>query len=206
MVRGATSSMWDLCSVACRESASNGHKSATPVFAYLLPELENIDAALAALTLSGASVACVAPCLSAASVHIDRRPSMHSPAHPVELKPLLANVKACVSYGAEGTVATFLLAGVQKLLMPAYSESYLAARRVLDFGAGVPLCGAQSAQTIATALRSLVDDDGTGARARSFAHTHCGLGPDRSAEHVVVLAKAALEGPTRGNFEQSRYI
>ena len=65
---------------------------------------------------------------------------------------------ACVSYGAEGTVATFLLSGVPQLISPWHVEAHMAARRVEALGAAVALRGEAALQGIETSLEQVFKD------------------------------------------------
>jgi UDP:flavonoid glycosyltransferase YjiC (YdhE family) len=73
----------------------------------------------------------------------------------VDLNSLAPDADACVSYGAEGTVATFLLAGVPQLISPWHVEAHMAASRIEALGAAVVLRGKQTAESVTEALRRL---------------------------------------------------
>ncbi len=106
------------------------------VFACLRPDTAHGDAILAALARSGAAVVCFAPGFTKERLAPFGGPNLRFTAKPVDLKPLAASADLCVSYGAEGTVATFLLAGVPQLLSPRHVEAHLAARRALATSCG----------------------------------------------------------------------
>jgi UDP:flavonoid glycosyltransferase YjiC (YdhE family) len=55
---------------------------------------------------------------------------------PISLQSLL-DADLCITYGAEGTMMRFLMAGVPQLISPWHVEALLIARRIEDSGLGV---------------------------------------------------------------------
>jgi UDP:flavonoid glycosyltransferase YjiC (YdhE family) len=112
-------------------------------------------------------------------------------ARPVDLTHLSAAADAYVSYGAEGTIATFLLAGVAQLISPWHAEAHMAARRIEALGAATVLRGAQDAQSISRALAHACTDAQLQQSARAFASRHRNLDFNRIAQQVVEIVEAA---------------
>lgn len=160
------------------------------IFACLRPSTKSVEAILGGLRQSGASVICFAPGFAKGNLESFGDPSMRFVSSPVDLKPLLETADACVSYGAEGTVASFLLAGVPQLLSPKTAEAQMAARRIEEMGAGLVLHGAQTAQGVAMMLERVVGDGRCKAQARVFAESHRDFDPKRAADEVVDLLRA----------------
>jgi UDP:flavonoid glycosyltransferase YjiC (YdhE family) len=73
----------------------------------------------------------------------------------VDLTSLACDADVCVSYGAEGTMATFLFAGVPQLISPGHVEAHMAALRIEALGAAVALRGMQTSHSVTEALERL---------------------------------------------------
>jgi UDP:flavonoid glycosyltransferase YjiC (YdhE family) len=138
------------------------------IFACLRPDTHQVDAILTALHSSHASVICFAPGFSAARLRPFAGKRMQFVTRPVDLGHLVTNADLCVSYGAEGTIMTFLLAGVPQLISPSHVEAHLLARRVEALGDGVVLRGSQTPGTVAEALTKLTSDHDLVNSARRF--------------------------------------
>lgn len=164
------------------------------IFACLRPDTEHADAILAALAQSRAAVVCFAPGFSRERLRPHGRPHLRIATRPVDLKPLAASADLCVSYGAEGTVATFLLAGVPQLLAPRHVEAHMAARRIEALGAAMVLRGAQTAEGVGTAMAQLTRQPDHKRRAAAFAEEHKGFDPATAADEAVGLLETAAGG------------
>lgn len=163
------------------------------IFACLRPDTQNVEAILGGLAASGANVVCVAPGFTSGQLAPFRTPKMHFSAQPVLLQPLLQDADVCVSYGAEGTVATFLLAGVPQLLAPHHVEAQMAARRIEEWRAGLVLRGAQTVQSVAMMLDRLIAESCYAQRARDFSQQYGGFDAALTAKSVVELLESVLE-------------
>ncbi|MGH3429006.1 MAG: glycosyltransferase, partial [Mycobacteriales bacterium] len=124
------------------------------VFAYLRPEMAEFKTILASLAGMAASILCVVPGVAGTTLVPYQRPHIRFSSQPLNLSSL-SSAHACLSYAAEGTVASFLLKGVPQLLIPHYIEGQLTARRVEELGAGIVLRGAQTAAGISSMLGRL---------------------------------------------------
>jgi UDP:flavonoid glycosyltransferase YjiC (YdhE family) len=125
------------------------------IFACLRPDTANVEAILEALHASQAAVMCFTPGFAAAQLQRYASSRMKLTSRLVDLNSLAPDADACVSYGAEGTVATFLLAGVPQLISPWHVEAHMAASRIEALGAAVVLRGKQTAESVTEALRRL---------------------------------------------------
>jgi UDP:flavonoid glycosyltransferase YjiC (YdhE family) len=163
------------------------------VFACLRPDTQHAEALLQALAQSDASVICFAPGFSQQQLACYGRPNLTFTQQPVQLAPLASSADACVSYGAEGTTARFLLAGVPQLFSPKHVEARMAARRIAALGAAVVLREQHSAQDVAGALDHLLTDGQFRAQAMTFAQKYPGFDSEKAAE----VATAVIEGLLR---------
>jgi UDP:flavonoid glycosyltransferase YjiC (YdhE family) len=114
----------------------------------------------------------------------------------VDIRRLAADADACVSYGAEGTIATFLLAGVPQLLSPRRAEAQMAARQIEALGAAIVLSETQTAQSVTDSLQRVCKPllkQG----AIEFARGRRDYRPDEVADHIADQLEAALTGQQR---------
>jgi len=101
---------------------------APKIFACLRPDTNNVQAILGALGAVDARVVCVASGFTRAQLQSFANPNVRFSLGPVDLDPLL-DADLCITYGAEGTMMRFLMAGVPQLISPWHVETYMAARR-----------------------------------------------------------------------------
>lgn len=129
---------------------------ALKIFACLRPDTSNVQAILGALGAVDARVVCVASGFSRAQLQrFAKRHIRFCPA-PVDLDALL-DADLCITYGAEGTLLRFLMAGVPQLISPWHVETYMAARRIEENGLGARIperCNPESATAIIGASAS----------------------------------------------------
>lgn len=131
-------------------------EGAKRIFACLRPDTIHVTAILEALNASGAAVVCYAPGFTREQLQKFTSYQMRFASRPVNLNHLAAGADACVSYGAEGTIATFLLAGVPQLVSPWHVEAHMAARRIESMAGGLVLRGEQTVETVADCLRRVL--------------------------------------------------
>lgn len=155
------------------------------IYAYLRSEMGNLDALLAGLVQSQASVICYAPDVAPALLDQYRQPRIVFSARPVNFSALFAQADVCFSYSALTTVTRFLLHGVPQLLLPRVTEGQLSARRVEDLGAGILLRGPQTANGITAMLERLRSDPHYAMRATAFADQYRTFDVNEAADNVV---------------------
>lgn len=142
------------------------------VFACLRPDTRQVEDVLQGLAQSGAKVIVYAPDFPPDALSRFASPRIHYSEHLLDLAPLLSTADACVSYGAEGTMMRFLLAGVPQLIMPGHVESQMAANRIEEMGAALVLRGRQTAESVAISLRFLTTQPEFRHNAETFASRH----------------------------------
>jgi UDP:flavonoid glycosyltransferase YjiC (YdhE family) len=162
---------------------------ARKVFVCVRPDTANREALLGALRSLDASVICVALGFQATQLEAYRAPNINFSLQPLDLAPLVGAADVCLSYGAEGTVASFLLGGVPQVLAPHQVEAHLAARRIEALGAGVVLRGAHTPETVVEAVQSVLTREEFTVAAEKFAGRRGG-----EAGEAVANAVAAIEG------------
>jgi UDP:flavonoid glycosyltransferase YjiC (YdhE family) len=143
------------------------------LFASLRPDTCRVQEILSALSTVAARVVCVVSGFSRETLQSLKRTHIRLAAGPVDLQPLL-DADLCITYGAEGTMLTFLLAGVPQLISPMYIETFMAARRMEANGYGMSLPNAPAGQTVADTIETLATDGVLRGRARDFAHRKAG--------------------------------
>jgi UDP:flavonoid glycosyltransferase YjiC (YdhE family) len=137
------------------------------IFACLRPDTANVKEILVALKSIRARVICVASGFSAAQLVGRCAGDVVVSLGPVELDPLL-DADLCLTYGAEGTIFRFLLAGVRQLVAPWHVETYLAARQLEKVGVGTSLPTAATSRDIANAINERISDGEALQRTRDF--------------------------------------
>ena len=172
--------------------------SGNRIFACLRPDTQNVEAILGGLLASEASVVCFARGFSRDKLDRYRHPRIRFVSRPVDLKHLASDAQLCVSYGAEGTMATFLLAGVPQLISPWQVEAHMAARRIEAMGAGLVLRGSQTAESVAKVINSALNESVFRTSAGAFRSRHPGfeLGPTEE----VVVSSIESAGSIRAGF------
>lgn len=167
------------------------------VFACLRPDTRQVDDVLHGLAQSGARVAVYAPEFPPDVLSRFASPRLRFSEHLLDLAPLLSTADACVSYGAEGTMMRFLLAGVPQLIMPGHVESQMAANRIEAMGAALVLRGRQTADSVAISLRFLTTRPDFRRNAETFAANHrdwkSTLAVDRVLYRLATISAAIEE-------------
>ena len=170
--------------------------SSNRVFAYLRPDTQNVEAILGGLLASEASVVCFARGFSRDKLDRYRHPRIRFVSRPIELKHLASDAQLCVSYGAEGTMATFLLVGVPQLVSPWQVEAHMAARRIEALGAAIVLRGPQTAESVAASIRLAINEPAFGTSARAFQSWHARFQWEFVTEEIAQSIEMAGEART----------
>ena len=162
------------------------------IFACLRPDTHAAMEILGALAKLEARVVCFAPGFTAGQFEPYRNASIRFTGRPVDLDVLAPDAEACVSYGAEGTVTRFLLAGVPQLLSPKHVEAHLSARRIEALGAGFVLRGEQTVEKVVAKLDHVLHEGGASSAAEIFAGAHRSSSGDRTVNEVVRQIEGVL--------------
>ncbi|HLH29689.1 MAG TPA: hypothetical protein VKY31_00700, partial [Terriglobia bacterium] len=144
------------------------------IFASLRPDTSRVELILSALAKTGARVICVATGFSPERLAPFAAKSMRFASGPVALDAL-ADADLCVTYGAEGTMLSFLMAGVPQLISPWHVETYMAARRIAEHGLGELYSGAGGAEGFQETVHQLVANAVMKRRVREFSDRSRGL-------------------------------
>jgi UDP:flavonoid glycosyltransferase YjiC (YdhE family) len=168
------------------------------VFVCVRPDTENRDAILGSLRSLDASVICVALGFHATQLEQYRAAHVTYALHPIDVEPLTRQADVCLSYGAEGTVVSFLLAGVPQLLSPYQVEAHMAARRIAALGAGLVLPADRSAEDVREAIQSVLEQSQFKTAAEQFASRRATESKDvvaRATQVIEQFATGAQESP-----------
>jgi UDP:flavonoid glycosyltransferase YjiC (YdhE family) len=168
------------------------------VFAFVRPDTEHVAEILPALKRLDANVICVASGFSDAQLAPHAAPNVAFSRGLVDLSSLTAEAHLCLSYGAEGTVNTFLLAGVPQVIAPRQVEAFMAVRRIEALGAGSGLRGRQSVETIQQALEAVLTQSGFAESARRIRDRYDGEVEASIERAVEELERAASESRGQG--------
>jgi UDP:flavonoid glycosyltransferase YjiC (YdhE family) len=160
-------------------------------YAYLRPDTQNVEAILGGLQSSDASVVCFAPGFTPERLAAFSNPRIRFTLRQVDLKHL-TTADVCVSYGAEGTVAAFLLAGVPQLMSPWHVVHHMAARRIEALSAGIVLRGAHTIQSVLAQMERVFADAQFKAQARGFAERHRSFSPEGAADEAARIIESHL--------------
>jgi UDP:flavonoid glycosyltransferase YjiC (YdhE family) len=143
------------------------------IFVCLRPDTNHVKHILAALSQITARVVCVATGFARASSDLVPKGHIRYSSRPVDLDAL-QDAELCITYGAEGTMMRFLLAGVPQLIAPWHVETYMAARKVEAAGCGAALEAQSEAIGIGAQIESLAGDCLLRRKARAFAERNAG--------------------------------
>jgi hypothetical protein len=164
------------------------------IFATLKPDTVNVREILEALATLESRVVCVAMGFSQESLASYCRPHILLSQAFVELE-LLRDADLCISYGAEGTMLKFLLAGVPQLIYPWHVEAFMAGRKLQALGVGLSIEKPQTATAVSASIRRLIDHCDYKRRATELAIKHSIADPAVVAAGVVAMLGNTLQSP-----------
>ena len=130
------------------------------ILAYLRADIPGFQAMVNALVAQAGPAILVVPNVPAAWIahHANARLTIH--ADLVEIEPLLKDCDLGVSYGGNGTLSQFLLAGIPQVVMPKNAEQYLGGKRIQDAGAGLLIGRERDVSSIARTIACTLADPG----------------------------------------------
>jgi len=158
------------------------------IFAYLRPEMRELQAVLEAIKNLDVCLLLAAPGLSAAGVGQFSSACVKVVPGPVSIGETLKQAEVVISYAGHGLCAQSLLAGRPMLLFPQHLEQVLVARLVIALGAGL-VPRDPKPETIAETLSRLLEEPVFTQRAQAFAKRYA----DYSAEESSVLMAAEID-------------
>lgn len=164
--------------------------SGPKIFACLRADTSHAQLILGALADMEAAVICVASGFTSAQLEPFKRSHIRFVFTPVDLDAL-KDASLCVTYGAEGTMLRFLLAGVPQLISPWHVETYMAARKIEAAGLGVALRDDSNLQSVKALITSLSLDTQLHERAAKFAQE---VTPFEAENAVAVALVAKSDG------------
>jgi UDP:flavonoid glycosyltransferase YjiC (YdhE family) len=137
------------------------------IFACLPPDTSRVQEILEALTTISARVVCVASGFNQPQLVPFCKKHIRYTLGTTDLKPLL-DADLCITYGAEGTMMRFLMAGVPQLISPWHVEAFMAARRIEAEGLGATLLGASGQIEIGELIGRVAADPAIRTTVRAF--------------------------------------
>jgi len=167
------------------------------IFATLKPDTNNVKEILEALATLESRVVCVAMGFSPESLAAYCRPHILLSQAFVDLE-LLRDADLCITYGAEGTMLTFLLAGVPQLMYPWHVEAFMAGRKMQTAGVGLSIEKVQTATDVLGSIRRLLDHGDYKRRATELAIKYSAADPAVVAAAVTAVQVDAFESPLPG--------
>ena len=175
------------------------------VFALVRPDTAHAVEILRALKSLGAAIVCITPGFSDAQLAPFRAPNVLFSGSLANLSRLTTGADLCISYGAEGTMLSFLFAGVPQVISPYHVETYMAGRRIESLGLGASLWAPQTAESICESIRSALSREDLVANARSFSATHAAALQSAIARAVFEIEStaAATTNPSNSNRQQA---
>lgn len=164
------------------------------IFAYLRPSVPGVDALLDALAACGASVICAMPGMNPAHNRWHASARMLITPEPVAAEPLMRSADLVVNYGASGTMAQALLAGVPQLMVPANVEQYLGAVRVESLGAGRMVRLERKQAHFGRTIAELLAEPGYRRNTQAFADKYSAFDSNQAADKTVKIIEAVATG------------
>jgi len=162
------------------------------VFACVRPDTCNVNAILGALSKGAMRVVCVASGFDGGALDPFRSEWVRFSAKPVYLEPLL-DADLCLTYGAEGTMLRFLLAGVPQAVVPWHVETFMAARRIEKAGLGARLANCSDEQLARSSLERMCRDTTLKKNVSDFATSASVACAGQAADQAVVNAIATAQ-------------
>jgi UDP:flavonoid glycosyltransferase YjiC (YdhE family) len=154
------------------------------IFACLRPDTARAQEILAALAAITARVVCVAGGFAKAQLEPYQKNHIRYSLGPLDLQPQL-DADLCISYGAEGTMMRFLLAGVPQCISPWHVETFMAARRIEASGFGVALTGMPAGRLVREEIERVASDGAIRQRVKLFAAHEATFGAGRAVTAVT---------------------
>jgi UDP:flavonoid glycosyltransferase YjiC (YdhE family) len=162
------------------------------VFVCVRPDTQHVGMILESLRFIDASIVCVALGFGPKQLDPFRADHVVFSTQPVDLAPIARAADVCISYGAEGTVASFLLAGVPQVLAPLQVEAYMASRRIEALGLGLLLSDEPSTQGVVRSIETAIASAALRESARRFMKQHASFDPAHTiAESADEIERAA---------------
>lgn len=162
------------------------------IFATLKPDTVNVKEILEALAILKSRVVCVAMGFSLEALDSYRRPHILHSQTFVDLD-LLRDADLCITYGAEGTMLSFLLAGVPQLMYPWHVEAFMAGRKLQSAGVSLSIEKPQTTAEISASIRGLLDHGACKRRAAELALKHRLSYPRVAVAEVVAKLEANIK-------------
>ncbi len=166
--------------------------NAPKVFAYLKPEYAGLEAILAALRTSGASVLAHVPGATGQTLEKFSGNSMVVSADPLDINRMRAGCDLAICHGGAGTTAAMLLAGKPLMVFPMQMEQTMGAHRLAAMGAGVALSAQASAQ-MPLLLRKALADPSLSQAAQGFAKRYQGYDQNQTIRTAADRCEAAVQ-------------
>jgi UDP:flavonoid glycosyltransferase YjiC (YdhE family) len=167
------------------------------LFAYLYSYFGGLDPLLTAIAALGNPALVFCRGIDAKLKEKFAASSIHFSADAMAVSRLLPEADAVVCHASHQMTAQALLAGKPVLLLPTQLEQFLIMRRVVRYGAGLGIAPEVPKADFTSALKSLAENAGYGAKAREFAARYAGHSRDAALATMVGRIEAALAGPSR---------
>jgi len=169
------------------------------VFALVRPDTAYAVEILTALKSLDAAIICVTPGFTDAQLASLRAPNVLFSNQLANLSGLTTSADLCISYGAEGTMLSFLFAGVPQLISPYHVETHMAGRRVESLEVGVSLWAPQTAESIRETIESALSREDLLVNARRFSETHAPVLRSAIADAVSEIESNAAATTSASN-------
>jgi UDP:flavonoid glycosyltransferase YjiC (YdhE family) len=173
------------------------------VFALVRPDTAHAAEILTALKSLQAAIVCVIPGFTDAQLASFRAPNVLFSSRLADLSMLTSSADLCVSYGAEGTMLSFLFAGVPQLISPYHVEAHMAARRIESLGLGVSLRAPQTVESIRETIQSALSREDLVANARRFSATHAAALQSAISGVVYEIESTAAAATNASNLKKT---
>jgi UDP:flavonoid glycosyltransferase YjiC (YdhE family) len=162
------------------------------IFACIRPDTSHVQCILSALAVTTARVVCVASGFQDRALEPFCKRHIHFTQRPVDLSRLLA-ADLCISYGAEGTIMKFVLAGVPQLVSPWHVEAFMAGRKIAAAHLGLTIESPPTVDTMLEYISRLLGDVSFRAGATEFRMR----ATTQSENHAVTATLEALCLPSQ---------
>ena len=163
------------------------------ILVYLRTDFIKPDALLSALSKLSAEVICVIPKADEAVCKRYTNSRLRIFNQSISIEPLMRDASLVVNYGGAGTITQTLLQGVPMLLLPPLLEQHVGALKVANIGAAIVLNHHASANQLANALNTLLNNPAYKSAAQRFAQQHQSFDSESALQRIVHAVTTTLQ-------------
>lgn len=155
------------------------------IFCYIYPTFKGFRRIIKALAKTGCSTIVHAPGLSRSQRKELATDTIYFADEIVNIKAIAKECDGAICHSGAGTGTFFLLSGCPVLLVPLQLEQTIAAKKIVELGAGIMVRPEARKRDYRKAINVLIEDSSMHKQAREFAMRYRQVTPEKSAEEIA---------------------